>query len=659
MAATIVAAPEVAQYREDADSTRGHQLHGFAGIVNLSVGVTATAEADTDGLHRALSGAGYHSVETRSKSDAVFAVATEAWARGGRGTAALANDGEQFAAFIGRLDNAGELAFTLGQPLGSDAGALVTGAHRRWREEAPARLLGDFSYAVWDARERTLCLTRDIGGWHALYYLLRADRIVFADSLPVLLALAPDTRQLDPQVLADLLIDGLPPADRTIWRDVQAVAPASSVRIGRGSTVTRRYWQLPQTSLRYSRDDDYVEAARALLDEAVRCRLPATGSIGIALSGGLDSAGLAATIATLAPNTALLGFTGVPAPGAVLPQSPHQYNDETPYVRMLSERIPSLHSIEAWSAPNTEDAINEAIIHLAGMPLNNTLNAAWLSPAYEAATQHGVGTVLTGGFGNITLSYDGQSLLPALLDQGALIRFAVEYAALARSDTHRGWDIARAAFASSRRFSHYRRMRRDPTLWPRQRLQRAYLNSEFVESSAWLPYQLDAGAPIPTGGSDHREWHIGRSQRQRHLHGPLQRYWRAEFTPPLADQRLIEFCLSIPLQQYLRNGQTRHLARRVLSDRLPAAIVNNRLRGRQCPEAVQRVIAQAPRYQAELERHAESPLVRHCLDLAKMRAHLRHIGTATAAEINRVQHLHRALQHARFLDYLAQRGATL
>jgi asparagine synthase (glutamine-hydrolysing) len=156
-------------------------LHGFAGIINLSVGVTATAEADTDSLHRALSGAGYHSVETRGKSDTVFAVATEAWARGGRGTAALTNDGEQLAAFIGRLDNAGELASTLGQPLDSDAGALVAGAHRRWPEEAPARLLGDFAYAVWDARERTLCLTRDIGGWHALYYLLRADRIVFAD----------------------------------------------------------------------------------------------------------------------------------------------------------------------------------------------------------------------------------------------------------------------------------------------------------------------------------------------------------------------------------------------------------------------------------------------------------------------------------------------
>lgn len=631
----------------------------IAGIVNLDPGAVVGAEADADALYRALSAAGYPGIDARTHAGATFAVAHDRWTVNCRKSATLAHDGDHLVGFVGRLDNATTLVATLDQSQNPDPAAIVAGAHRHWTDEAPAHLLGDFAYAVWDGRNRRLCLARDVGGWHTLYYLRQADRVLFADSLPVLLELAPDARRLDQQVLADVLVDGLPPADRTIWRDVHAVAPASIARFSHGDGDARPYWQLPQTRLRFARDGDYVDAARALLDEAVRCRLPTHGPIGLALSGGLDSAGLAACTAKAAPGAALFGFTGVPAPGTALPHAPHQYNDERPYVRLLSEQFPSLHAVHASSAADAEDEINAAIIRLGGMPLNNSLNAAWLSPAYEAAARYGVHSMLTGGFGNITLSYDGTALLPALLDQGRLIRFTMELAALASSDGRSGRQIARNALANSRYLSRYRKQRRDPSLWPRQRLERAFLSDGFTEASGWLRYQLDSDAPIPTAGTDHRAWHIGRSQRQRHLHAPLQRFWRAEFSQPLADQRLIEFCMAIPPEQYLRNGEARYLARRVLSDRLPASIVQNRLRGRQCPEAVQRVVAQAPRLLADLNRHAASPLVQHCLDLARIRAQLNRVGDAAPDEVDRVQYLHRALQHARFLDYLDQFGAVL
>jgi len=634
-------------------------VYAIAGIVHLDPGAVAGGESDVDALRRALSASGYPSIEARTHAGATLAVARDTWAMNCRKSATLAHDGVRLVGFVGRLDNAGILAAALDQPRDADAAAIVAAAHQRWSDQAPEQLLGDFAYAAWDESNRRLFLTRDVGGWQILYYLRQSDRVLFADSLPVLLALAPDARRLDPKVLADVLVDGLPPVDLTVWRDVRAIAPASVARFARGHGDTRRYWQLPQTSIRYARDEDYVDAARALLDEAVRCRLPRQSPIGIALSGGLDSAGIAAYAAAAAPDAALFGFTGVPAPGAVLPHTDHQYNDETPYVRSLCERLPSLKLMRASSAPDAEDHINAAIIRIGGMPLNNSLNAAWLSPAYAAAAQHGVHSMLTGGFGNITLSYDGATLLPALLDQGRLIRFATEFAALARRSTHSCRAIASSSIANSRYFGRYRKNRYDPRSWSGQRLGRAFLSDGFAQASGWLRYRLDTDAPIPAGSDDLRAWHIARSQRQRHLHGPLQRYWRVEFSQPLADRRLIEFCMATPPEQFLRNGEARYLARRVLSDRLPAAIVQNRLRGRQCPEAVQRVVAQLPRLQAELDVHAASPLVRHCLDVAKIRSHLARVSDATPDEIGRVQHLHRALQHARFLDYLDRLGATL
>lgn len=632
-------------------------MYAIAGIVHLDSGAVGNAQADGERLSRALSGADYPTIEIRAHAGATFAIARDAWVAGCRKSAVLAEDGERLTAFVGRLDHVA--AVTPAPDLPRDPATIVADAHRRWGDEAPAHLVGEFAYALWDARERRLHLARDVGGWHILYYVRRADRVVFSDSLPVLLALVPDVRRLDPRVLVDLLVDGVPPVGRTIWRDIDALAPASIARFARGGDAMRRYWHMPQTSLRFARDDDYVDAARAVLDEAVRCSLPTHGPIGIALSGGLDSTVLAATAATVAPGRALLGFTGVPAPGAVLPHTPDRYNDERPYVEALRQHLGALEVTHTSSAVDADDTINAAIIALAGMPLNNTMNAAWLSPAYGAAAERGVHSVLTGSFGNITLSYDGMSLLPALLDQGRLVRFAKELVGLGRHDVRLARGFARNAISNSRYFRHYRQLRRDPTLWPRRRLERVFLANGFAESVDWLGYQMEDEASIPAGGADHRAWHISRSQRQRHLHAPLQRHWRAEFMQPLADQRLIEFCLAIPLEQFLRYGETRHLARRVLSDRLPAAIVQNRLRGSQSPEAVQRIKAQAPRLLAELDRYAASPLVRHCLDVEAMRVGLGEIGNATPDQINEVQYLHRALQHARFLTYLEQLGATI
>ena len=53
---------------------------------------------------------------------------------------------------------------------------------------------------------------------------------------------------------------------------------------------------------------------------------------------------------------------------------------------------------------------------------------------------------------------------------------------------------------------------------------------------------------------------------------------------PFADRRLIEFSLRLPPDQFLKDGIFRPLARSALSDRLPAEILDARLRGLQAAD---------------------------------------------------------------------------
>lgn len=74
--------------------------------------------------------------------------------------------------FDGRLDNREELAEQLGIRLTGETCdvALAAAAYRRWGNECPVRLIGDFSLAVWNGRECEVLLARDIMGFRPLFY---------------------------------------------------------------------------------------------------------------------------------------------------------------------------------------------------------------------------------------------------------------------------------------------------------------------------------------------------------------------------------------------------------------------------------------------------------------------------------------------------------
>ena len=43
--------------------------------------------------------------------------------------------------------------------------------------------------------------------------------------------------------------------------------------------------------------------------------------------------------------------------------------------------------------------------------------------------------------------------------------------------------------------------------------------------------------------------------------------WQLDYRDPTYDRRIIEFCLTVPLEEFLRDGQQRSLARRAMAGR--------------------------------------------------------------------------------------------
>src|SRR3990172_6083518 len=68
-------------------------------------------------------------------------------------------------------------------PRASPDESLVLAAWHVWGEDAAARLLGDFSFAIWDPARRVLFCARDAFGVRPLYYADAGDTFVFRNLL--------------------------------------------------------------------------------------------------------------------------------------------------------------------------------------------------------------------------------------------------------------------------------------------------------------------------------------------------------------------------------------------------------------------------------------------------------------------------------------------
>jgi asparagine synthase (glutamine-hydrolysing) len=380
-----------------------------------------------------------------------------------------------------------------------------------------------------------------------------------------------------------------------------------------------RYWQPdPARRERFSCDRDYVERGRELLGRAVADRMPACDPIVITVSGGLDSTGVAATAALLDPARRIRTLTRCPATGAVQPRRSGTDPDERALVELLARLHPSLDcgfiDTAAAEAVETEPA---AWFAARALPALSAIPAGWGWPLTRQAMALGSQAMLGGSLGNFTLSWAGR-------DRGWQHR-ATGYLPLGLRRRIRRWNG------------------RSEVAWPRYSPLAPAFAAEIGLEDRYRRYRvtpdhvtrgdprLAPGLGLPCAGGQAVVLDMMAAQRAA---------TGVELRLPLADMRLVEFCLAIPDDQFRRGSQARLLARRVLADRVPAEILDNPVRGAQVPEWFSRLAPRRAALGAALSRIECSPLAARILDLPRLKRLLDAFpADADAAEARRSDYL--------------------
>jgi len=504
----------------------------------------------------------------------------------------------------------------------SDA-AILLAAIERWGEHCVEKLIGDYVFALWDGAQRCLFLARDPIGQRPLHYH-RGNRLFAFASMPKgLHALAAVPYEPDEDRIAEYLLLMPPTGTSSYFRGIERVLPGHVVTVTADGLTARRHWQPQIRPLRLRRTEDYCEALRAQLDQAVRCRLRGVKDVGAHLSGGLDSSAVAATAARLlAPSEGrVIAFTAVPREGYDGPVPRHRFADEGHHAAATAALYPNMeHVLVRSEGKSPLDQLDRSFT-VFDQPVINDCNLVWNNKILDLARDRKLTVVLNGGMGNLGLSYDGVALLAELFRAGRWLRLWREARVLVGPPGMRWRGVLAKTFGPWC----------PPRLWVWLNKIATHDSFDPMTYSVISPDRfmeldlrgrarkegLDLNYRPPKDGLAKRLWALKRSDGGNTNKGVLG-CWHIDQRDPTSDVRLLEFCLSVPTEQFWHAGIQRALARRALADRLPKLILEETRRGQQSADWHETLTADRDRIAAEIRRLDSCPPAARALDLPRL-----------------------------------------
>ncbi len=530
--------------------------------------------------------------------------------------------------FDGRLDNREELAAALKVEtprlrLMADS-ALVSMALDAWQESAFNRFLGDFALAQWDPANRRLLLARDTVGYRPVFWHKGADFFAFGSLPRILFAFSSVPRALREDAMHDFLCLMPMAPQATLYESIHRLQPGQYLVLEDNRAEIHRYHRFgEQPTLRLKDPNEYVEGLHEYLARAVAVRLRAIGPLASELSSGFDSSTVTA-LAALEMQKAgqrLMAFTGVlPANKREGPAPAGYHRDEAPGASALASLYPNVDHILVESGGQSPLHRLQERIELTDRPVLNPSNTNWVHDVQQAVVDRGGRVLLNGWQGNLTISHDGRSILQSLWVRGRLLSWLRVVRAMRR---------------------HYRNV---PRRWFIE-----FSVAPYVPASLWATYQRFSGSGVSI-----RDYSPVSAELQRHLrttdrakksgHDLMYRgdpngirfrvnpLYRIEFSEsclgmnavgldprsPTMDRQLIEYCLQIPEDIFLHEGQPQWPIRQLGKRLLPDEILRCRTRGYQGADWFDSATAARDDLQAELERFKRHESVARYLDLEEL-----------------------------------------
>ena len=160
-------------------------------------------------------------------------------------------------------------------------------------------LNGQFAFAIWNSKNKTLFLVRDRVGILPLHYTIQNQRLYFASEVKSIFANDEIDRSFDYESLDQVFTYWTTLPGKTVFDKIKELPPAHYMLISPHEIKTGKYWELNfanNKEILNKKTDDLVNEISETLMDSVRIRLRADVPVGTYLSGGIDSSAITETV---------------------------------------------------------------------------------------------------------------------------------------------------------------------------------------------------------------------------------------------------------------------------------------------------------------------------------------------------------------------------
>ena len=435
---------------------------------------------------------------------------------------------------------------------------VVLHAYAEWGPQCLERFNGMWALAIFDERHQRLFLARDRFGIKPLYVLQEPARFSFASETGCWRQLESYQRQFDPAAVRTALTDApaLLAEGRTLYRDIRMLPPGGCGTVEANGRYQERRWYAPPFAVpldaRPVSERELTDLGEAFLDRfdaACTLRLRADVPLATALSGGIDSSSVYATVRHLLQRGAVRRGPKAAADAFTL-SFPGSERDETEQAARLVTTLRGRHHL----VRPTQSAERIAT-------LTRRFDTIYSDPNYIICDLYSA--VREAGF---KVSLDGHGVDELLFGYPHMVGMLRNWARFDAPALARKLDrllLQQTAFQRSA-----------PVTW-RTRLSRL--------RQRWFPAR-------PAGRSTAPHEILHHNFSVRYLPNILRNFDFAsmqagvEVRMPFMDHELVEWVARLPLGAFTNGHQTKYILRRATHERLPARMRRDKTKiGLQAP----------------------------------------------------------------------------
>ena len=200
----------------------------------------------------------------------------------------------------------------------SDTEVILAGLEVWGIENTLKKMNGMFAFALWDKKDRKLCIARDRVGIKPVYFGVQNDVLFFASELKAIRANDFFEKKMDIDALALFFRFNYIPAPYSIYQNIKKLKPAYYAVIDSNLNINMHcYWDIKRIteegdSYNYKLSEkESVSDLETLLLDSVKKMMIADVPLGAFLSGGIDSSAVVALMQKQSPvpvKTFTIGF---------------------------------------------------------------------------------------------------------------------------------------------------------------------------------------------------------------------------------------------------------------------------------------------------------------------------------------------------------------